>query len=112
MNEGRTDNQSRVVDGAAYERMMGVWSRLTGEISLDWLAPRSRVAGSTWAAATGAFTELPVERCAPAEMRGLDPSEGQLAAVALLRRGVEPLAGAGLRKVARAPVANRRDHRK
>ena len=29
-------------DGAAYERMMGAWSRLlAGEIFLDWLSPRS-----------------------------------------------------------------------
>jgi ubiquinone/menaquinone biosynthesis C-methylase UbiE len=26
----------------------------------------------------GAFTELVVERCAPAEVQGIDPSEGQL----------------------------------
>ena len=34
------DQPIRFDDGAAYERMMGVWSRLAGEIFLDWLAPR------------------------------------------------------------------------
>ncbi len=35
------ENQIRFDDGAAYERMMGNWSRLAGEIFLDWLAPLS-----------------------------------------------------------------------
>ena len=30
----------RFDDGAAYERYMGVWSRLAGEQFLAWLAPR------------------------------------------------------------------------
>src|SRR5258707_2318188 len=71
--------QIRFDDGAAYERMMGTWSRLAGEIFLDWLAP---LAGLRWidvGCGNGAFTELIVERCAPAEVQGIDPSEGQLA---------------------------------
>jgi SAM-dependent methyltransferase len=71
--------QIRFDDGAAYERMMGTWSRLAGEIFLDWLAP---LAGLRWidvGCGNGAFTELIVDRCAPAEVQGIDPSEGQLA---------------------------------
>ena len=71
--------QIRFDDGAAYERMMGVWSRLAGEIFLDWLAP---LAGLRWidvGCGNGAFTELIVERHGPAEIQGIDPSEGQLA---------------------------------
>ena len=34
-----TEPQIRFDDGAAYERMMGVWSQLAGEQFLDWLAP-------------------------------------------------------------------------
>lgn len=26
-------------DGTAYDRMLGVWSRMVGEVFLDWLAP-------------------------------------------------------------------------
>ena len=66
-------------DGEAYERMMGTWSRLAGDIFLDWLAPRP---GQRWidvGCGNGAFTELLTERCAPAEVHGVDPSEGQLA---------------------------------
>jgi SAM-dependent methyltransferase len=73
------ENQIRFDDGAAYERMMGTWSRLTGEIFLDWLAPRSGLRWIDIGCGNGAFTELLVERCAPAEVQGVDPSEGQLA---------------------------------
>src|ERR1700676_2607787 len=66
-------------DGAAYERMMGVWSRIAGEIFLDWLAPRSGLRWIDIGCGNGAFTELLVERCAPAEVQGIDPSEAQLA---------------------------------
>jgi ubiquinone/menaquinone biosynthesis C-methylase UbiE len=69
----------RFDDGAAYERFMGVWSRLAGEVFLDWVAPP---AGLRWAdigCGNGAFTELLCQRCAPAAVEGIDPSEGQLA---------------------------------
>lgn len=69
----------RFDDGAAYERLMGIWSQKVGKIFLDWLAP---AAGQRWidvGCGNGAFTELLIERCAPSEIRGIDPSEGQLA---------------------------------
>ncbi len=68
----------RFDDGAAYERQMGVWSRLAGDIFLDWLAP---VPARHWidvGSGSGAFTETIVQRCAPAEMQGIDPSDAQL----------------------------------
>ena len=71
--------QIRFDDGAAYERMMGIWSRLAGEIFLDWLAPRAGLRWLDVGCGNGAFTELVVERCAPAEVQGIDPSEAQLA---------------------------------
>lgn len=73
------EHQIRFDDGAAYERYMGSWSRLAGEIFLDWLTP---VPGLRWidiGCGNGALTELLVERCAPAEVQGIDPSEAQLA---------------------------------
>jgi ubiquinone/menaquinone biosynthesis C-methylase UbiE len=73
------EQKIRFDDGAAYEQMMGIWSRFAGEIFLDWLAP---LAGLRWidiGCGNGAFTQLLVERCAPAEVQGIDPSEGQLA---------------------------------
>jgi ubiquinone/menaquinone biosynthesis C-methylase UbiE len=73
------EQQIRFDDGAAYERMMGIWSRLAGEIFLDWLAPASGLRWIDIGCGNGAFTELLVERCSPAEVQGIDPSEGQLA---------------------------------
>ena len=73
------EQQIRFDDGASYERMMGVWSRLAGDIFIDWLAPRSGLRWIDIGCGNGAFTELLVDRCAPAEVQGIDPSEGQLA---------------------------------
>jgi ubiquinone/menaquinone biosynthesis C-methylase UbiE len=73
------EQQIRFEDGAAYERMMGVWSRLAGEIFLDWLAPRTGLRWIDIGCGTGAFSELLVERCAPTAVQGIDPSEAQLA---------------------------------
>ena len=70
--------QIRFDDGAAYERYMGRWSQLAGEAFLDWIAPPS---GWRWldvGCGNGAFTEMIVERCAPASVEGIDPSEAQL----------------------------------
>jgi ubiquinone/menaquinone biosynthesis C-methylase UbiE len=73
--------QQQVVfnDGAAYERMMGIWSRLAGDIFLDWLAPPPGLSWIDVGCGNGAFTELVSERCKPSEIHGVDPSEGQLA---------------------------------
>jgi len=73
------ENKIRFDDGAAYERLMGIWSRLAGEIFHDWLAPPPGLKWIDVGCGNGAFTELLVERCAPAQVHGLDPSEGQLA---------------------------------
>jgi ubiquinone/menaquinone biosynthesis C-methylase UbiE len=73
------EQQIRFDDGAAYEQMMGIWSRLAGEIFLEWLAPPSGLRWIDIGCGNGAFTEVLVERCAPVEVQGVDPSEGQLA---------------------------------
>ncbi|HEX8828383.1 MAG TPA: methyltransferase domain-containing protein [Xanthobacteraceae bacterium] len=73
-----TDDQIRFGDGASYERMMGAWSRLAGAIFIDWLAPPSGLKWIDVGCGNGAFTEHLVERCAPAEVRGIDPSEAQI----------------------------------
>ena len=73
------EQQIRFDDGAAYERMMGIWSRIVGDVFLDWLGARSGLQWIDVGCGNGAFTELIVARCAPAEVQGIDPSEGQLA---------------------------------
>jgi SAM-dependent methyltransferase len=72
------DASIRFNDGAAYERMMGVWSHLAGNIFLDWLAPPPGLAWVDVGCGNGAFTELIVQRLAPREVQGVDPSDGQL----------------------------------
>ena len=69
----------RFEDADAYERGMAPWSRLAGETFLEWLAP---AAGLRWldvGCGTGTFAALIAERCAPAEVQGVDPSEALLA---------------------------------
>jgi SAM-dependent methyltransferase len=74
-----TEQQIRFDDGAAYEQMMGVWSRSAGEIFLDWLATPSSLKWIDVGCGSGAFTQLLVDRCSPLEVQGIDPSEDQLA---------------------------------
>jgi SAM-dependent methyltransferase len=68
----------RYDDGAAYARMMGVWSRAAGEMFIDWLAPSRDLRWIDVGCGTGAFTELLIERCEPLEVVGIDPSDAQL----------------------------------
>ena len=72
-------NEIRFEDGAAYERYMGKWSQLAGDTFLVWLDPKPGVRWLDVGCGNGAFTEMIVERCAPASVHGIDPSEGQLA---------------------------------
>ena len=72
-------DQIRFDDGAKYERYLGKWSQLAGQTFLDWLAPKPGLRWLDVGCGNGAFTEMLVERCAPASVQGIDPSEGQLA---------------------------------
>lgn len=72
-------HQIRYDDGAAYERMMGAWSRISGSAFLDWLAPSQGLRWIDIGCGSGAFSQLLVERYAPVELQGIDPSEAQLA---------------------------------
>lgn len=73
------EGQNFFTDGAAYERMMGRWSALAGEIFLGWLAQPKGLRWLDVGCGTGAFTELIVANCAPAEVQALDPSAAQIA---------------------------------
>jgi len=57
---------------------MGRWSRLAGEIFLDWFDIPANVRWLDVGCGNGAFTAALIARCAPAEVIGIDPSEGQL----------------------------------
>ena len=65
-------------DGAAYERRMGRWSRLVGEVFLDWIAAAPGLRWLDVGCGNGAFTEVLIARCKPTAVSGVDPSEGQL----------------------------------
>jgi len=69
----------RFDDGAAYERLMGVWSRSAGRVFLDFLSPPPGLRWLDVGCGNGAFTDLVMQSHAPGEMHGIDPSEGQLA---------------------------------
>jgi ubiquinone/menaquinone biosynthesis C-methylase UbiE len=70
---------SQFADGGAYERLMGRWSRLAGDQFLDWLGLPKGLRWLDVGCGNGAFTEAIIARAAPAEVTGVDPSEGQLA---------------------------------
>ena len=69
----------RFDDGAAYERLMGVWSRSAGRIFLDFLSPPPDQRWLDVGCGNGAITDLVMHNCDPTELHGIDPSEGQLA---------------------------------
>jgi len=53
----------RVVDGPAYERRMGGWSRITGDTFLPWRKPLPGLRWIDVGRITQAFTELETRRC-------------------------------------------------
>jgi SAM-dependent methyltransferase len=65
-------------DGAAYERMIGTWSRIAGEHFIDWLKPSPKLRWIDVGCGNGAFTELLIDRCSASEVEGIDPSEAQI----------------------------------
>jgi ubiquinone/menaquinone biosynthesis C-methylase UbiE len=73
------DSMKFFTDGEQYERLMGRWSRLVGDKFIDWLALPMGLRWLDVGCGNGAFTEMVVERCAPSEAHGIDPSEAQIA---------------------------------
>ena len=87
---GIMTTEIRFDDGAAYERYMGKWSQLAGEAFLDWLAPAPGLRWLDVGCGNGAFTEMLAERCAPASVKGIDPSERSWPMLASSARGSGP----------------------
>ena len=72
------DSEIRFEDGAAYERMMGKWSLIAGEQFIDWIDVPKKQHWLDIGCGNGAFTELIVQRCAPANVQAFDPAPAQL----------------------------------
>jgi ubiquinone/menaquinone biosynthesis C-methylase UbiE len=76
------------VDGAAYELVTGRWSRIAGEIFLEWLALPSGLRWLDVGCGTGAFTEIVLKNAGPRSVSGIDPAPDQIA-FAQKRMGAE-----------------------
>ncbi|PTM41987.1 methyltransferase domain-containing protein [Bosea sp. 124] len=72
------ERQIQFNDGASYEQMMGKWSRLAGDIVLDWLAPEPGLRWVDIGCGNGASTQMIYDRCSPSALKGIDPSAAQL----------------------------------
>ena len=65
-------------DGGAYEKSMGIWSRLIGDIFVEWLAADKGLRWLDVGCGNGAFSELIVTSCSPSEVHAIDPSVEQI----------------------------------
>jgi SAM-dependent methyltransferase len=76
-----SESQSRSVwgSGAAYEPYVGRWSRLVAREFLLWLAIPSSTRWLDVGCGTGALSETIRAQTSPADVHGIDPSEGYLA---------------------------------
>jgi len=69
------DNWER---GSAYERYVGRWSRQVAPLFLDWLRIPADRRWLDVGCGTGALCATILDRCAPATVTGVEPSEGFL----------------------------------
>jgi ubiquinone/menaquinone biosynthesis C-methylase UbiE len=65
--------------GRAYEPYVGRWSRLVAREFVDWLAVPPAARWLDLGCGTGALAETILRRANPAQVDGIDPSEGYLA---------------------------------
>ena len=73
-----SDAGTQFLDGDAYERLMGRWSRMAGEKFLNWLAVPNGLYWLDVGCGNGAFTESLIAGSAPAAVGGIDPSRGTI----------------------------------
>ena len=73
------ETPSYFTDGAAYDRLMGRWSRAAGEVFLDWLALPPGLSWLDVGCGTGVFTELLLERGKAQSASAVDPAADQIA---------------------------------
>jgi SAM-dependent methyltransferase len=73
------DRLKMFTDGAGYERMMGRWSRVAGQVFLDWLKAPPGLRWLDVGCGNGAFTETLISHAEPAHVSAIDPSPAQIA---------------------------------
>lgn len=66
-------------NGDAYERYVGRWSTRVAAVFLDWLELPPALRWLDVGCGTGSLTAQILDRCAPASVVGVEPSEGFLA---------------------------------
>src|SRR3990172_6347908 len=66
-------------NGAAYESYVARWSRLVARRFIEWLAIPPAARWLDLGCGTGALTETILRQANPAQVEGIDPSEGYLA---------------------------------
>jgi ubiquinone/menaquinone biosynthesis C-methylase UbiE len=77
---GRSSSPDRFfTDGAAYDQLMGRWSRRVGEVFLEWINVPKNLRWIDIGCGTGVFTEELIRHCSPASVIAIDPSADQLA---------------------------------
>ena len=65
-------------NGANYQKIMGSWSLLVGNLFLDWLALPKQLKWLDDGCGNGDFTELIIQRCSPERISGVDISSALL----------------------------------
>jgi ubiquinone/menaquinone biosynthesis C-methylase UbiE len=65
-------------DGDAYEKSMGTWSRLVGDVFIKWLTAENELDWLDVGCGNGAFSELIVRSCSPKTVHAIDPSAEQI----------------------------------
>jgi ubiquinone/menaquinone biosynthesis C-methylase UbiE len=65
-------------DGDAYEKSMGTWSRLVGDVFIKWLTAKNELDWLDVGCGNGAFSELIVRSCFPKTVHAIDPSTEQI----------------------------------
>lgn len=74
-----SDARNVFTDGEAYERVMGRWSRVVGDIFLDWLSLQQGLRWLDVGCGTGSFTESVLHHSVPSAISAIDPAEDQIA---------------------------------
>jgi SAM-dependent methyltransferase len=70
--------ESSFTDGAAYERLMGRWSRCVAGPFLDWLGPATGLDWIDIGCGNGAFSQEVLTQSYPRRLLGIDPSPDQI----------------------------------